>query len=101
MTPNKPLNRTGGWPRNLKANIVDRHPVSLLVRRTNSQVDEDCELAKLGTSKRPAVVRLQSFARAEEIVSLAAMLPGPAGVAGSSRTVADHDEFRWDVDSVL
>jgi hypothetical protein len=30
----------------------------------------DCELAKLGTSKRPAVVRVQSFARAEEIVSL-------------------------------
>ena len=33
-------------------------------------MDEDCELAKLGASTRPAVVRLQSFARAEEIVLL-------------------------------
>lgn len=45
-------------------------PMNRSVRRTNSEVDEDCELAKLGTSKRPAVVRVQSFARAEEIVSL-------------------------------
>ena len=34
------------------------------------QVQEDCALAKLGTSKRPAVVRVQSLERGEEIVSL-------------------------------
>ena len=40
------------------------------LRRTNSEVDEYCDLAKLGTSKRPAVVRVQSFVRAEKIVLL-------------------------------
>ena len=40
------------------------------VRRTTSEVDEDCELAELGIPKRPAVVRVQSFAQAEEIASL-------------------------------
>ena len=47
-----------------------RTRLSSNVRRTNSEVDEDCEPAKLGTSKRPAVVWVQLFARAEEIVSL-------------------------------
>jgi SWIM/SEC-C metal-binding protein len=38
--------------------------------RTNREGKEGWEVAKRGTSKPPAVVRVQSFARAQDVVSL-------------------------------